>query len=113
MMKLLRRNLVVIVPLVALLVLCVFTATALAKPAPAKNVIILIADGSGFNTRLATDYYEYGAAGMQAYEDWPVSLAVSTYPYQPEGEDRLRPGFGVDRLQLRARPLGCAGGDGV
>lgn len=28
-----------------------------------KNVILLIADGAGFNTFLAADYYQYGAKG--------------------------------------------------
>jgi alkaline phosphatase len=92
-MKLVRRNSVVILVLVALLALCVFATQALAEPGSntkpmlpvAKNVIILIADGSGFNSRIAADYYQYGAASTQVYENWPISLAVSTYPYQPAG----------------------------
>jgi len=34
---------------------------------PARNVILLIADGSGFNGWLATDYYQ-GLAGRQSYQ---------------------------------------------
>jgi alkaline phosphatase len=83
----LRRNPIAIAVLTVLLVLCVFAAQALANPGNntkpmkpvAKNVIILIADGSGFNSRIATDYYQHGAAFAQTYENWPISLAVSTF----------------------------------
>lgn len=45
-----------------------------------KNVIIMIADGTGFNGYLAGDYYLKGEAGKQIFEqkDW-VKLACSTY----------------------------------
>jgi alkaline phosphatase len=63
-------------------------STALASspkesPKPlAKNIILLIADGGGFNQMLATDYYQYGDTGMQVYQDFPSRLAVSTYEYE-------------------------------
>jgi alkaline phosphatase len=49
-------------------------------PAP-KNVILFIGDGMGFNQVLAANYYEYGEAGAQIYEqaDW-LKLAAATYP---------------------------------
>jgi alkaline phosphatase len=58
--------------------------------AKAKNVIIMIADGAGFNQYLATDYYQYGRAGKQVYENFPFQAAVSTYEwewatYTPDG----------------------------
>jgi len=54
-----------------------------------RNIILLIADGCGFNHVAAAGMYEYGATGQQAYEQFPVQLAVSTYPigrdpYDPE-----------------------------
>ncbi len=77
--RLVTRSVLMVV-LVAMLVLCMFAATALAGGDSAKNVIIMITDGCGYNCVLATDYYQYGAAGTQAYERFPVQLGVSTYP---------------------------------
>jgi alkaline phosphatase len=49
----------------------------------AKNVILLIADGAGYNTFLAADYYQYGnTVSKQNYEYFPVKLGVSTYEYE-------------------------------
>jgi alkaline phosphatase len=45
-----------------------------------KNVIILIADGGGFNHYRAADYYECNHVPCQPYEGFPVRLAMSTYP---------------------------------
>jgi alkaline phosphatase len=46
-----------------------------------KNVIIMIADGGGFNHYKSADYYDCGRSPCQPYEDFPVRLAMSTYPY--------------------------------
>lgn len=48
-----------------------------AKP---KNIILMISDGCGYNHILATNYYQYGYENAQKYEQFPVKLAVSTYP---------------------------------
>jgi alkaline phosphatase len=50
--------------------------------AKAKNIILMIADGAGFNTYLAADYYQYGHTGRQVYEKFPSRVAVSTYEYE-------------------------------
>lgn len=57
----------------------VFASTALAAK-QAKNVILMIADGSGFNSFAATSMYE-GKLGKQVYDGkgW-VKVACSTYP---------------------------------
>jgi len=47
---------------------------------PPKNVIILIADGAGFNHFKAADYYQCGRVPCQVFELFPVRLAMSTYP---------------------------------
>lgn len=59
------------------LCLCVLCNTA---SGAAKNVILMIADGCGYNHILAADYYQYGKAGSQRYEQFPVAFGVSTYP---------------------------------
>jgi alkaline phosphatase len=46
-----------------------------------KNVIIMIADGGGFNHYKSADYYNCGRSPCQPYEGFPVRLAMSTYPY--------------------------------
>jgi alkaline phosphatase len=45
-----------------------------------RNVILMISDGAGFNTFAAASYYQYGELGRQAYDQFPVRLACSTYP---------------------------------
>lgn len=55
---------------------------------PPKNVIIFIADGCGYNHIKAADYYICGGIPCPAYEEFPVQLAMSTYPaggsYDPD-----------------------------
>jgi len=47
----------------------------------AKNVILLISDGCGFNHVDAASLFEYGKTGVQVYEGFPFRVAVSTYSY--------------------------------
>jgi alkaline phosphatase len=47
----------------------------------AKNVIVMISDGMGYNQMLAGDYFQYGATGEQVYQGFPVRRAMSTYSY--------------------------------
>jgi alkaline phosphatase len=44
----------------------------------AKNIILMISDGGGYNHVDAADYYQGSTA---AYESFPVRLAMTTYPY--------------------------------
>ena len=48
--------------------------------APAKNVIIMISDGTGYSTWMAGDYWDRGVYGKQPFEKFPVKLGVSTFP---------------------------------
>lgn len=51
------------------------------SPAKApKNIILMISDGCGFNHVIATNYYQYGKEQAQPYEQFPVRIAMSTYP---------------------------------
>ncbi len=55
----------------------------------AKNIIVMIADGWGFNHVAATDYYQYGERGRQVYERTFRLYAMDTHslkvpPYDPE-----------------------------
>lgn len=52
-----------------------------AKAHTPKNVIVMIADGRGFNHLLAASYYESGKPDAQIYTHFPVKYAMSTYSY--------------------------------
>lgn len=50
------------------------------KKTKAKNIIIMIADGCGYNHIKATNYYSNGELNSQIYEQFPVSFPVCTSP---------------------------------
>lgn len=52
----------------------------------AKNIILLVSDGAGFNCFDATSYYQHGELGRQVYDGWPVRLACTTYMLGRDGE---------------------------
>lgn len=74
-------------PVVALAAMAAsFYSQAQEAPVPhAKNVIVLIADGCGFNHIAATDFFQYGEAGKQVYQQSFKALAMSTYSGQNNG----------------------------
>ena len=45
----------------------------------AKNVIVMISDGAGYNQVDAASYYQYGRTGKQIYERFPFRFGMSTY----------------------------------
>jgi alkaline phosphatase len=49
------------------------------RKALAKNIIMLISDGCGYNQVDAASLYQYGKTGMQVYEKFPVRAGMSTY----------------------------------
>jgi alkaline phosphatase len=46
-----------------------------------KIVILMIADGSGFTHVDAANIYQHGRLQQQVYEQFPIRLAVSTFPF--------------------------------
>ena len=54
--------------------------SATAKPL-AKNIIVMISDGWGYNHLEAASYYEYGKDARQIYNRFPFQWAMSTYSY--------------------------------
>lgn len=66
--------------ILAALLAAVATAAAQSSFSAPKRIILMVADGSGFNTFRAASYYEYGATGLEPYDDFAVQLACSTYP---------------------------------
>lgn len=58
-----------------------FVTSALSadEPAPAKNVILMIGDGMGFNADLAGTYWRFGDADAQTHHQFPKHLGCSTF----------------------------------
>lgn len=52
----------------------------------AKNIIVFIGDGMGFNSDLAATYYRFGEAGKQRYHAFPVYLGCTTFCMAKKGE---------------------------
>jgi alkaline phosphatase len=75
----------------------------------AKNVILMVADGAGFNTWIATSMYQ-GKLFVQVYdaEGW-VKLACCTYPLsqstKPKGNDTQDPALVYDPAKVWATPI--------
>lgn len=61
-------------------------AAGKAKKPDAKNVIVMIADGFGFNHDTAGSFYEYGEDSKQIYNQFPFQFAMSTYMAYPVGD---------------------------
>ena len=76
---------------------------ASAVQAAAKNVILMISDGLGYNTIKATDYFTGSTA---VYESFPVQCAVSTYSAGPPDAAlrRLRPHIGMGPARISEIP---------
>lgn len=51
----------------------------------ARNIILLISDGCGFNHVDAASLYEHGKTGGQVYEQFPFRAAMSTHCMKPNG----------------------------
>lgn len=56
---------------------------------PIQNVIILIADGCGYNHVDATSFYQYGQKGLQVYESFPIQFAMTTYQVDGQYDPNL------------------------
>lgn len=53
---------------------------AQAASVDAKNVMLFISDGASWGTWDMASYWEYGAKGQQAYDDFDVKLGMTTEP---------------------------------
>ncbi|MDJ0767190.1 MAG: alkaline phosphatase [Ilumatobacter sp.] len=67
-----------------------------AKPPATKNVIVMIADGWGYNHVDAASYFEYGKPDRQLFNRFPVELAMSTYMAYEEGHACSGVGYDPD-----------------
>lgn len=70
----------------ALVSLFPLPAVVAAETGKAKNVIIMIGDGMGFNCHVAGSYYRYGELGKQSVDSFPVILGCTTYAQAKSGK---------------------------
>lgn len=59
--------------------LSVLIGSTFLKAETAKNIVLFISDGCGYNHIDAASIYQYGGTGTQVYERFPVQYGVSTY----------------------------------
>lgn len=65
----------------------------------AKNVILMIGDGMGFNSDVAGTYWRYGEADKQTYHQFPIALACTTFSIKDPGYTPQKvEGFSPDRF---------------
>lgn len=93
--------------LVAVLVLS--SCAGLAGAQPAKNVVIMIADGCGYNHILATNYYMSGQAQARPQQSFPVRYAMSTYSLSSDGYDGEAARASFDYVKQKPTDSAAAG----
>ena len=62
----------------------------------AKNIIVMISDGWGYNHLEAASYYEYGKDARQIFNRFPFNYAMSTYMAYSEGDVCYGQGYDPD-----------------
>ncbi|MGP9633641.1 alkaline phosphatase [Halomonas sp. AOP43-A1-21] len=58
----------------------IMVTPALAQEDTAKNVILMITDGTGIETFRAASYFRHGALGHEVYDEFDVQLFMATHP---------------------------------
>lgn len=76
--------------------------------ASAKNVIVMISDGMGYNQLDAASLYQYGSTGKQLYEHFPFKYAMSTYSADGWGYDTNLAWAGFDYVKSHATDSAAA-----
>lgn len=75
--------------LAALAVSSALVAPAFAQDGSARNVILLITDGTGIETFRAASYFRHGALGHEAYDHFDARLFMATHPLNTSNEPTL------------------------
>ncbi|MBP3557617.1 MAG: alkaline phosphatase [Thermoguttaceae bacterium] len=64
----------------------------------AKNVILFIGDGMGFNSDILGTYWRYGEADAQSYHKFPVKLGAATFCVKEEYDPKKDDGYPVGKI---------------
>ena len=83
------------------LTLVLLNAVAGAAPAPPKYVILMIADGGGFNHFRAASSFLTGKADGLTCDAFPVKLAVSTFSATGQGYDPARAARDPEYIKMK------------
>lgn len=70
----------------ALAISSALVAPAFAQEGPAKNVILLITDGTGIESFRAASYFRHGALGHEVYDEFDVRIFSATHPLNTSNE---------------------------
>ena len=72
-------------------ILILFFVLLISQPAfasGAKNIVLMISDGAGYNMFHCASYYRHGRLGQEVYDTFPVKLGCTTYSLSvPDGYD--------------------------
>lgn len=94
-------------PTVRIAALLIGLLPTLACAGPAKNVILMIADGASWGTWDLASHWEYGERGRQPYDGFPVKLGMTSFPLNtaegPTGDNDTQVGYDPKRA-WDARP---------
>jgi len=93
--------------LVCLLLLGSCASAEITPPQPtrAKNVIVMITDGTDWYSWEAAAYYRNGALGEESFEQFPVRLPVATFPLTTQGQGGAPDGGYNPRKAWDHRPI--------
>ncbi len=90
-----------------LLVITALSCSVVKKDAP-RNIILLIADGGGFNHITAASFFQYGQTGKQIYESFPVKFAVSTFSSEADRYDPVKAWKSFDWIMKKSTDSAAA-----
>jgi len=75
--------------ILAMLVTSALVAPAMAQDGGAKNVILMITDGTGIESFRAASYYRHGALGHEPYDAFDVQVFSATHPLNTSNEPTM------------------------
>ena len=64
----------------------------------AKNVILVIGDGMGFNSDILGTYWRYGEPDAQSYHKFPVKFGAATFCVKEEYDPKKDDGYPVGKI---------------
>ncbi len=96
------------VPLLSLLLVITILSCGVFKKDAPRNIILLIADGCGFNHIAAASFFQYGQTGKQIYESFPVKFAVSTFSSEANRYDPVKAWNSFDWIMKKSTDSAAA-----
>jgi len=76
------------------------------SPKKAKNVILMVGDGMGFNQHIIGSYWRFGELGKNAYDSFPFHCAATTFSAKTKNTEVPRHHPGYDSKSFWSGPAG-------